>query len=65
MTDSTILDRHRLIENLAGCEEFIADFKEREKTRVAQLEAAAAAKHREKEEAAAKAAADAAEARGY
>ena len=53
------------IENLAGCEEFIADFKEREKTRVAQLEAAAAAKHREKEEAAAKAAADAAEARGY
>jgi hypothetical protein len=50
------------IENLAGCEEFIADFKEREKTRIAQLEAVAEAKHREKQEAAAKAASDAAEA---
>jgi len=48
-------------ENLAGCEEFIAEFKEREKTRIAQLEAAAAAKHREKEEAAANAAAEAAQ----
>ena len=34
------------IENLAGCESFIADFKEREKTRIAQLEAAAEQKHR-------------------
>ena len=42
------------IENLAGCEAFIAEFMEREKTRVAQLEAAAVAKRKEKEELAAK-----------
>lgn len=47
------------IENLAGCEDMIAEFKEREKTRIAQLEAAALVKRQEKEAAAAKAAADA------
>ena len=41
------------IENLSGCEDMIADFKEREKTRIAQLEAAADAKRVEKEAAAA------------
>ena len=50
------------IENLAGCESFIADFKEREKTRIAQLEAAAEQKHRENEAAAAQLAADQAQA---
>ena len=37
------------IENLASCEGMIAEFKEREKTRNAQLEAAAVAKHTEKQ----------------
>ena len=37
------------IEQLAGCEDMIAEFKEREKTRNAQHEAAAKAKHIEKE----------------
>ena len=49
------------IENLASCEDMIAEFKEREKTRIAQLEAAAMAKHTEKQEAAAAAAAKAAD----
>jgi hypothetical protein len=40
------------IEHLAGCEDMIAEFKERETTRIAQLEAAATAKHIDKEEAA-------------
>ncbi|KAL1507093.1 hypothetical protein AB1Y20_007951 [Prymnesium parvum] len=48
------------IENLAGCEDIIADFKEREKTRVAQLEAAAEATRQDKQAAAAAAAAAAA-----
>ena len=48
------------LENLAGCEDLIADFNEREKTRIAQLEAAAEATRNEKQDAAAKAAADAA-----
>lgn len=47
------------IEHLAGCEDMIAEFKEREKTRIAQLEAAAAAKHAEKTAAAAEAQAQA------
>ena len=47
------------IEHLAGCEDMIAEFMEREKTRIAQLEAAAQAKHAEKAAAAAKALADA------
>eukprot|EP00966_Prymnesium_polylepis_P118072 2730228-Prymnesium_polylepis.1 len=46
------------IENLAGYEDMIADFNEREKQRLAELDAAAAAKRAEKEEAAAKLAAD-------
>ena len=50
------------IEHLAGCEDMIADFKEREKTRTAQLEVAAEEKRKEKEAAAAAAAAAAAEA---
>jgi hypothetical protein len=33
------------IKHLAGCEDMIAEFKEREKTRIAQLEAAATARH--------------------
>ena len=41
------------IEHLAGCEDMIAEFKEREKTRIAQLEAVAQAKHAEKAAAAA------------
>ena len=49
------------IENLASCEDMIAEFKEREKTRIAQLEAAAMAKHAEKQEAAAASAAKAAD----
>ena len=48
------------IENLAGCEDMIADFEEREKQRNAELDAAATAKRNEKEATAAKAAADAA-----
>ena len=48
------------IEHLAGCEDMIAEFKEREKTRIAQLVAAAQAKHAEKAAAAAEAAASAA-----
>ena len=48
------------IEHLAGCKDMIAEFNEREKTRIAQLEAAAEAKRKEKQDAAAKAAADAA-----
>jgi hypothetical protein len=48
------------IENLAGCEDMIAEFKEREKTRIAQVEQVAEAKRKEKEAASAKAAADAA-----
>ena len=55
------------IENLAGCEDMIAEFKERESTRIAQLEMVAAEKHRQKQEEAlaanAKAAEEAAEAR--
>ena len=51
------------IEHLAGCEDMIAEFKEREKTRIAQLEANAQAKQAEKAEAAAEAAASAAAAR--
>lgn len=38
------------VEHLAGCEDLIAEFKEREKTRLAQLEAAAQEKQRQKEE---------------
>ena len=49
------------IEHLAGCEDMVAEFKEREKTRIAQLEAAAEAKRIEKEAAAAAAGAKAAE----
>ena len=41
------------IEHLAGCEDMIAEFKDREKTRIAQLEAVAQAKHAEKAAAAA------------
>lgn len=48
------------IEHLAGCEDMIAEFKEREKTRIAQLEANAQAKQAEKAEAAAGALAQAA-----
>lgn len=55
------------IEHLAGCEDMIAEFKEKERTRIAQLEMVAQENHRQKEEAAsaaaAKAAEDAAEAR--
>ncbi|KAL1515139.1 hypothetical protein AB1Y20_004200 [Prymnesium parvum] len=55
------------IEHLAGCEDMIAEFVERESTRIAQLEAVAAAKRIEKEaqlaSVAAKAAEDAAAAR--
>ena len=47
------------IEHLAGCEDMIAEFMEREKTRIAQLEAVAQAKHAEKAAAAAQALADA------
>ena len=35
------------LENLAGCEAFIADFQQREQTRVAQAEAVAQQKHRD------------------
>ena len=49
------------IEHLAGCEDMIADFKEREKTRIAQLEVAAEEKRKEKEAAEAAAAAVAAD----
>ena len=49
------------IENLAGCEDMIAEFKEREKTRIAQVEAAAQAKYEKKQEEAAAEAAKAAE----
>ena len=40
------------IENLAGCEDMIAQFQEREKTRLEQLERVAEEKRREKVEAA-------------
>ena len=49
------------IEHLAGCEDMIAEFKQREATRIAQLERVAEEKHREKEAAAAAAAAKQAE----
>jgi hypothetical protein len=49
------------IEHLARCEDMIAEFKEKERTRIAQLERVAEEKHREKEAAAAAAAAKAAE----
>ena len=49
------------IEHLASCEDMIADMKDREKTKAAQLEAAAQEKQIEKEAAAAAAAAAAAE----
>ena len=42
------------LENLAGCEDMIAEFKEREKQRLAELDAAAEQKRKEKAEAAAK-----------
>ena len=45
------------LEHLAGCEDLIADMKERKKQRDAELEAAAQAKKAEQEEAAAAAAA--------
>ena len=49
------------LQHLAGCEDMIADFKEREKQRLAELDAAATEKHAAAKEAAAKkAAADAA-----
>ena len=41
------------IEHLAGCEDMIAEFKEREKTRIHQLEVVAQAKRKEAEERAA------------
>lgn len=46
------------LEHLAGCEDMIADFKEREKQRHAELDAAASAKRVAAQEAAAKKAAD-------
>jgi hypothetical protein len=49
------------IENLAACEDMISDFKEREKTRMQQLEAVAENTRIEKQTAAAEAAAKAAE----
>ena len=39
------------LENLAGCEDMIAEFKEREKQRLAELDAAAEQKRKEKAEA--------------
>ena len=48
------------IEHLAGCEDMIAEFKDRENVRIAQLDAAAEAKRIEKQEAEAKANAEAA-----
>lgn len=50
------------LENLAGCEDMIADFKERDMQRCAELEAIATAKRIEKEQAAAQKAKDDAEA---
>ena len=46
------------LENLAGCEDMIADFNEREKQRLAELDAAATAKRAEQQSAAAKLAAE-------
>ena len=48
------------IEHLAGCEDMIAEFKERQRTRIAQHKAAAQAKHAEKAAAAAQTVAEAA-----
>ena len=40
------------IEHLAGCEDMIAEYKEKETTRIAQLERVAEENHRQKQEAA-------------
>jgi hypothetical protein len=48
------------IEHLAGCEDMVAEFKERQRTSIAQHEAAAQAKHAEKAAAAAQTVSEAA-----